>query len=557
MSKSVTQSGRKLETKVHALGRVEGDLDVRVMIEDGVVVDAWTEATMFRGFEIILKGKDPQSGLIVTPRICGICGGSHLTKAVYALDTAWHTEVPPNATLVRNIAQASETLQSIPRWFYALFAIGLTHRKYSPSKLYEEVVRRWAPFEGTSYETGVTVSTKPVEIYAIFGGQWPHSSFMVPGGVMCGPTLSDVTRSISILEYYREAWLEKVWLGCSFERWLENKTWKDVLDWLNEKSEHRDSDLGLFIRYSLDVGLDKIGGGPGRYLAAGSFFNPEKYRYPSIEGRNDALIARSGVYDGENFHDFDQSRIREDHTHSFFRGGASLHPFEGVTEPLDPVEAQSEGKYTWAKAPRYDLPGKGEISLEAGPLARQVVAGRPGAESWQDYDPLFLNIVKEIGPSVMVRVLARMHESAKYYLRVRDWLQQIDLNEKFYIKPQELPEGRGFGATEAARGALADWIQIKDGKIENYQVITPTAWNIGPRDRHGNRGPIETAMIGTPVNDPDDPVELANIAQSYDSCLVCTVHAYDAKTHKQLARYEVGPVSVAPTTSGSVFVRKA
>jgi hydrogenase large subunit len=168
-----------------------------------------------------------------------------------------------------------------------------------------------------------------------------------------------------------------------------------------------------------------------------------------------------------------------------------------------------------------------------------------------------LNIVKEVGPSVMVRVLARTHEAAKYYLRVREWLRQIDLNEKFYVKPQELPEGRGFGATEAARGALADWIQIKDGKIENYQVVTPTAWNIGPRDRHGNRGPIETAMIGTPVQDPEDPIELANIAQSYDSCLVCTVHAYDAKTRKELARFQVGPTPVALGASRTVHLRRA
>ncbi len=528
-----------MELKVHSLGRVEGDLDVRVAVEDGVVVDAWTEATMFRGFEIILKGKDPQAGLIVTPRICGICGGSHLTKAVYALDTAWHTEVPPNATLIRNVAQAAETIQSIPRWFYALFAIGLTHQNYASSDLYDEVVRRWAPFEGEHYAIGVTVSSKPVEIYAIFGGQWPHSSFMVPGGVVSAPTLSDITRSISILEHYRETWLEKILLGCSVERWLENKTWSDVLNWLDERAEHRNSDLGLFIRYSMDIGLDKYGAGPGRYLAAGSFPHPQKYRFPTIDGRNAALISRSGVFDGNNFHDFDQERIREDHTHSFFRGSGSLHPFNGVTDPIDPTEGQKEGKYTFAKAPRYEVPGMGAVSLETGPLARQVIAGRPGAEEWQDYDPLFLNIIQEIGPSVMVRVLARLHEAAKYYLRMRDWLKQIDLNEKFYIKPRELPEGRGFGATEAARGALMDWIQIKDGKIDNYQVITPTAWNIGPRDGQGQRGPIETAMIGVPVRNPEDPVELAHIAQSYDSCLVCTVHAYDAKSHRELAKYEV------------------
>ena len=98
-----------MDLHVSPLGRVEGDLDVRVTIEDGVVTSAWTEAAMFRGFEIILRGKDPQAGLIVCPRICGICGGSHLYKSAYALDTAWKTHMPDNATLVRNIAVMGES----------------------------------------------------------------------------------------------------------------------------------------------------------------------------------------------------------------------------------------------------------------------------------------------------------------------------------------------------------------------------------------------------------------------------------------------------------------
>ncbi|MCB0223260.1 MAG: nickel-dependent hydrogenase large subunit, partial [Anaerolineae bacterium] len=339
---------------ISPLGRVEGDLDLRVAVEDGVVTDAWTEASMFRGFEIILKGKDPQAGLIVTPRICGICGGSHLFKAVYALDTAWRTQVPHNATLIRNIAQACETLQSIPRWFYALFAIDLINKNYAKAQDYDEAVRRFAPFVGTSYEPGVTLSGKPVEVYAMFGGQWPHSSFMIPGGVMCGPTLSEVTRSIAILDYWADAWLEKQWLGGSVDRWLENKTWNDVLAWVEESDEHYNSDCGFFIRYAQEIGLDKFGQGAGAFLATGTYFNPAEYEFPTIEGRNDALINRAGVYDGQEFHDFDQAKVREDHTHSFFRGSGSLHPFDGVTEPVDPADGRKDGKYSWAKSPRYD-----------------------------------------------------------------------------------------------------------------------------------------------------------------------------------------------------------
>lgn len=528
------------DLRISPLGRVEGDLDLRVTLRDGVVTDAWTEASMFRGFEIILRGKDPQAGLIVTPRICGICGGSHLYKSAYALDTAWKTHMPRNATLVRNIAQACETLLSIPRYFYALFAVDLTNKKYAHLAEYDEVVRRFAPFVGTSFEPGVTLSAKPVEVYAIFGGQWPHSSFMIPGGVMCAPTLSDVTRSIAILDYWKREWLEKQWLGCSIERWMELKTWNEMLAWADENDAQRNSDCGLFIRFAQRAGLDTYGQGVGAFLATGTYFQPELYENPTVEGRNDALINRAGIYDGSSFHDFDHLNVREDTAHSFYKGDKSLHPWQGETDPIDPLDGHKQGKYSWAKSPRYDVPGKGAVPLEVGPLARQVIAGRQGAAAHQDYDPLILDAIQTVGPSVFVRVMARMHEAAKYYKLARGWLDQLDLHDRFYTKPVELESGRGFGSTEAARGSLSDWIVLSGGKIENYQVITPTAWNIGPRDRLGRHGPMERSFIGATVTDPKDPIEMGHVARSFDSCLVCTVHAYDEKTGKELSRFRIG-----------------
>jgi hydrogenase large subunit len=254
------------------------------------------------------------------------------------------------------------------------------------------------------------------------------------------------------------------------------------------------------------------------------------------------LINRSGVYANGKYYDFDQALVREDITHSFFEGSHSLHPFEGRTEPVDPQIGHAQGKYSWAKSPRYEIPGVGSTPLEAGPLARQVIAGKPNAENWQDYDPLFLDAVTTVGPSVLVRVMGRMHEAAKYYKLARQWLDALDLHEKFYIKPKELADGKGFGSTEAARGSLSDWIVIKDGKIENYQVVTPTAWNIGPRDLKEVLGPMEQAFVGSPIADTRDPVELGHVARSFDSCLVCTVHAYDEKTGKELAQFQIGGV---------------
>jgi hydrogenase large subunit len=385
----------------------------------------------------------------------------------------------------------------------------------------------------------VVLGAKPVEVYAIFGGQWPHSSFMIPGGVMCAPTLTDITRSIAILDYFRQEWIENQLLGCSIERYRQIQTWEQLLEWCDENESQHNSDLAFFIRYAMEIGLDTYGGGYGNYLAMGTFFEPSQYATPTIEGRSHGLITRAGVYAEGRYHGFDHLRVSEDVTHSYFKGTDSLHPWDGVTEPIDPADGKAQGKYTWAKAPRYDVEGLGHVPLEVGPLARQMIAGNPEREAWQSYDPLIKDIHDKIGPSILVRTLARLHEAARYYDMTREWIDQIDLHDRFYIKPTERESGKGFGATEAARGALADWIVLEDNKIANYQVITPTAWNIGPKDGNEANGPMEQSFIGAPVEDIHDPIELGHVARSFDSCIVCTVHAYDGKTGEEMARFKV------------------
>ncbi len=527
------------ELNISPVGRVEGDLDVKVYIDNGVVTRAHTQAAMFRGFERIMQGKDPQSGLIVTPRACGICGGSHLYCASSALDTAWQTYLPPNALLLRAIGQAVETIQSIPRWFYAIFATDMANKKFANKPLYEEVAKRFAAYVGTSFQKGVVASGRPVEVYAIFGGQWPHSSYMVPGGVMCAPTLKDVTRAHAILNQFRNDWLEPVWLGCSIERYMQIKTWDDLMAWLDENESHRNSDLGLFIRAALEFGLDKFGQGVGKFLAYGTYLHKDKYNRPTIEGRQEAVISPGGFFDGENYYPMDQSYITEDVAHAWYENQSDrLHPFD---EPVPTPAANStnleetnfDSKYSWAKSPRY----KG-MAAEVGPLARVIMNANPNNLEHQIRDPLFGDIIRKKGPSVFTRVLARMHEAPGLFLRVNDWLSQIDLKGEFYVKPEE-KDGRGWGATEAARGALAHWIEIENGVIKNYQVISPTTWNVGPNDSEGNPGPIEAALVGTEIENPDDPVEVGLVVRSFDSCLVCTVHAHENKSGKEITQFKI------------------
>lgn len=178
-----------------------------------------------------------------------------------------------------------------------------------------------------------------------------------------------------------------------------------------------------------------------------------------------------------------------------------------MTQP----NADKPGAYSWAKSPRYD-----DNVVEVGPLARMIIGK----------DPLVLDMAKTLGPSVYTRILARLHEDVRLLKQMREWLLQINPDEPFYTKPEIPQNAMGSGLTEAARGALGHWINIEDGRIKNYQVITPTAWNISPRDSNDNPGAVEQALIGTPVEDGNNPVEVAHVVRSYDPCLVCTVHAY-------------------------------
>jgi uptake hydrogenase large subunit len=520
---------------ISPVGRVEGDLDVRVDIQDGVVVNAWTQAALFRGFEIILREKDAQAGLIITPRACGICGASHLTCAAWALDTAWQTQVPRNAILARNLGQISESLQSLARHHYGLFMIDFTNKNYAKSHFYEEAVRRWAPYTGKHYELGIAMSGKAVEIYALLGGQWPHSSYMVPGGVMCSPTLTDVTRAWSILEEIRRTWIEPVWLGCSLERYEQIRSYAEFLAWLDERPEHASSDLGLFWRMGRDIGLGRYGRGHGRYFSWGYLPHEDKYNQPTLEGRSTAVIMKAGVYDGQSdrHSHMDQALIREDVQHALYDEPGAAHPFDRTTTPARDSSRKFDGKYSWSTAPIHAEMGR----LEAGPLARQLVAAGNHGEAWQHRDPLVRDMYQKMGgASVLLRHFARMHEVVLLYREAERILREFRLKDIWYIKPRE-QDGRGWGATEAIRGALAHWIEVQDGRIRNYQIVAPTTWNVGPRAQTGELGPIEAALIGAPIADVRDPVEVGHVCRSYDSCLVCTVHAHDPRTGEELARF--------------------
>jgi hydrogenase large subunit len=300
-------------------------------------------------------------------------------------------------------------------------------------------------------------------------------------------------------------------LGCTVERWLEVKNKSDIDVWLDETDSHANSDLGFFIRFTREVGLDKLGKGHGNFISFGSMDMPENTAIKSHN--NDGLFLPSGFTYNSRVQSFNQEKISEDVSHSWFSDEGAKHPFDGVTTPY--ASGSEGGKYSWAKAPRYD-----DMPAETGPLAEMVMAA----------DPLILDLVREDGPNVYLRELARLVRTAFLIPVMEQWLKETaSCKEEFYCDHGKANNGSGYGLIEAPRGALGHWVKIGGEKIEKYQIITPTAWNASPRDANGVRGPWEEALIGTEIKDLDNPVELDHIIRSFDPCLVCTVHTINLK----------------------------
>lgn len=488
------------------LNRVEGDLELRVELDGDVVSDAWSSGTMFRGFERILVGRGALDGLVITPRICGICNTSHLTAAARALDMVSRAQVPPDAVRLRNVALMAEHIQSDVRHGILLFMPDFANPAYRDSPLFEEAVHRYQPFKGESTIEVIRETKRVLEIVVIIGGAWPHSSYMVPGGIVSVPSAIDLVQCRNVLERYRR-WYERRILGCTMERWQDVRSRADLDAWLAESLAHQSSDLGFYIRFARQIGLDKIGRGHGNFISYGSLDLPEATRVLSRKGSRQLVPA--GFAQGTQVREFSQEKVAEHVAHSWYvdyEGGK--HPFEGETRPY--ATGQESQKYSWAKAPRYD-----GLPAETGPLAEMVIAGHP----------LFADLLTRDGPSVFIRELARLVRPTELIPAMEQWLSETTGGGTFYVSPGEVVEGSGFGLTEAARGALGHWVKIREGKIAHYQVVTPTAWNASPRDSDGVRGPWEEALVGTEVKDQNNPVELGHVVRSFDACLVCTVHA--------------------------------
>ncbi len=491
--------------KTIPLNRVEGDLELHLELDGDTVSDVRSVGTMYRGIENLMKGRGPMDSLVITPRICGICTTAHLNAAALALDMAYGTIIPDNAQRLRNVTLLVEQLQNDIRHVVLLFMPDLIGPLFSAQPLYGEALQRYQVLKGETCLQAVSETKKVLEIIAILGGQWPHSSFMVPGGVVSVPTASDITHCRHILRNFRK-WYERRILGCKVEQFFQIRSWESLISWMEASESHRECDLGFFLRYGLDMGLDKLGRGHDCFISYGGPDLPESTDVVGCDGK----FFPSGFYSPDGSMPFDPELIKEDISSSFFTDDeVARHPFDGRTVP--DVSEELEGKYSWAKAPRYN--GR---PAETGPLADMLLSG----------NELFVEKVRASGASVLLRELARLIRPAVLLPAIDKWLDEMSTcSTPFYEGHTKLVTARGYGLVPAPRGGLGHWVTIENGTIDNYQVITPTAWNASPKDANGVHGPWEQAILGTRVRDPQHPIEVEQIVRSFDPCLVCTVHA--------------------------------
>jgi hydrogenase large subunit len=548
--------------------RIEGHLRIEAEVDGGAVKEAWSSSTMFRGIELILRGRDPRDAWVFAQRICGVCTTVHAIASIRAVEKAIGATPPPNARLLRNLIMAAQNVQDHVVHFYHLHALDwvdiVSAMSADPAKTASlaQSLSDW-PLSSATYFSGMQDRLKAfvqrgqlgifanaywghpayqlppeanlmafahylealdwqrrfIKIHAILGGKNPHLQSFLVGG-MATPVDPD---SQSALNMDTIAALQKL-----------------VADGRDFVSRVYLPDVLAIASFYKDWA--SIGAGVGNYMAYGD--------YPMDDSEQPELFLPTGMIHGRDLTKIgpvDQAKVTEQITRSWYTytegNDAALNPFKGETNPnytgpkppyqlLDVAQ-----KYSWLKSPRYD-----GAPMEVGPLARMLVAycsGRPKrVKQLVDTTMSTLKVGPEALFSTLGRIAARAIEAQVLVESMDNWVQgladnmgrrdyRIQDNAKW--DPSTWPaDCFGHGLHEAPRGSLGHWVHIHNGAIVNYQCVVPSTWNAGPRDAKGQPGPYEASLVGTPVAKPDQPLEILRTVHSFDPCMACAVHVVDA-----------------------------
>jgi [NiFe] hydrogenase large subunit len=510
---------------IDPITRIEGHLRVEVEVDNGVVKDAWVSGGLYRGMETVLLGRAPSDAFYVAQRICGVCPISHGHASTMGSEAAMKIKIPNNARIIRNIIEGAESLHSHILWFYTLTALdyvdvvsalsaniadtyALAEAAGTSTADFGAIQKRLKGFvEGgqlsiftngywghpamklppelnliavAHYLEALEMQAEAAQIIAVMGGKFPHFMTSLPGGTVWIPT---------------EEKLDEIYFR-----------WQKVRNWI---ANAMIPDTIAIAKQYLDA--TTYGKGCGNYLAWGVFdtadFDPKK-----------RVLPRGALIGGLTPSDPKPEAIKEYIDHSWYDSGDGLNPSKGETKAkFDKYDTAA--KYSWVKAPRLD-----DKPMEVGPLSRMLVAYVAGVEGVKTLIDSTLAALGVPGqPAVLLSLLGRVGARNLEAMYIADemgkWILELvgavkGGDSKFFS--DTTGEGEGAGLWEAPRGALGHWVGVKGGKISSYQVVTPSTWNMSPRDKNGVRGPLEEALVGAPIADPTKPLEALRIVHSFD-----------------------------------------
>jgi len=568
-------SGKRIV--VDPITRIEGHLRIEVNVDDkNVIRNAVSTGTMWRGLEVILKGRDPRDAWAFVERICGVCTGTHALASVRSVEDALGIQIPKNANLIRNLMHSTLYAHDHLVHFYHLHALdwvdvvsalkadpkrtselqqGISRWGNSSPGYYREVQGRLKRFVESGqlgifangywgsaayklppeanlmatahYLEALDFQKEIVKIQTIFGGKNPHPNWLV-GGVPCSINVNDTGAVGAINMFYLNM----------------------VNDIINRTIEFIDQvyvpDLLAIASFYKDWA--QWGGG----LSGQNVMSYGEFPEIANDYSNKSMLLPAGVILGGNLKevlDVDlkaADQVQEWVTHSWYKQGdetKGLHPFDGVTEPnFDIGKAKGtrtniqnfdeSSKYSWVKSPRW----KGN-AVEVGPLARYVVGYARGNEEIKAQVDMVLKTL-DVPITALFSTLGRTaargleaswaaHKMKYFYDQLMANLKAGDMSTANVDKwePSSWPaECKGVAPSEAPRGALAHWVKIKDKRIDSYQCVVPTTWNAGPRDAKGQIGAYEASLLNTPMVNPEQPLEILRTIHSFDPCLACATH---------------------------------
>jgi len=552
---------------VDPVTRIEGHLRVEAMLDDrGVIGDAISSGTMWRGLEVILQGRDPRDAWAFCERICGVCTTVHALASVRSVENALGITVPRNAEIIRNIMELAQYVQDHVIHFYHLHALDwvdvVSALKADPAAtaaLAQKVSPHW-PTSTPGYYSDVAGTLKKFvesgQLGIFQNAYWGHPAYKLPPEA----NLMAVAHYLEALKWQKEiVKIHTVFGGknphphylvggvaSAINLQGDNAINMERLNMVHDLIKEAQQIVeGLYLPDLLAIASfypewTKFGGGLGSYMAYGDIpqngvNDPKHFKFPR------GVILNKNLAEVLPVDPADTQQIQEQVAHSWYKypdGKTALHPWEGHTEPNytgpKPPFAQLDENagYSWVKAPRW----KGH-AVEVGPLARVLIGFASGREEFKEVVTDALGKLK-LEPAALFSTLGRTAARGLETRLAAKWLldeynrlianlkcgDTVTADNRLWDPKTWPADCKGFGCEEAPRGALGHWIHIKDQKIADYQIVVPSTWNASPKDAQGQRGAYEAALLGTPMADPKRPVEILRTIHSFDPCLACATH---------------------------------